>query len=113
MHPFPDVVDVTRQVAGIVGMETLHPDAGASHATGGSGTLVVSGDLGVAFNSSLGMDRGDAIEPEFRFHLVDTTARLEGPDASIHVSIDQPVTGRHRCAVGHEGLVEDDGGVTV
>ena len=113
MDPFPNRIISSGEVARVVGVQTFHADPCPTDATRWARSVMVVGDECVAFRRGAGMNVRDQIKPELRFGLVHTATRFEGADATVEVGIDQPVARRHGSAVGHEGLVEDDGRMAI
>lgn len=90
-------------------MQTLDADAGTAHATLGLRTAASYGG-GVTSCGVLPMDLGQLLGVHHRFEPVYAPFALEATDLFVELSVDKPVQGWHRCAVGEVGFIFNDDG---
>ncbi len=114
IDPAPDWVIATGQVPGVMGVQALHPPAGAPHPSRRAGT----GPRRRAGRRRARPGTGDGRRPARRDPTAASAWRTPPPDSSRstarrRLAGHQPVPGRHRRAVVEKGAVADDDRVAV
>lgn len=96
-----------------MGVQALHPCARPADATVRSRARVIGRQGGVAFRCVSGVGVGNEQRIDLRFGSTHGTCGLETADCEDFLLADEPVPGRHRFAVVHQGSVAHDDGSPV